>query len=336
MKRHEFLALLALPIVISCNIPTAMGEGNSLIILAPDSLWQQVEEQTYEALEPPIYTTRDEKQYVVTSVDPLDPDAPDIHPQLFRNVLVFGNVDDPVLQEVADAGDFDLSTMEAPRVFQVADVWARGQMVTGVLLYRGREVETWVKSLPSVLAAVDASYRQWVRRRMFATPPDTALAADLERRFGFSLTVPQVYDRVARGTEDGDSLFIVRNDNPDPSQLIRSILIAWRPTVDSLTADLALEWRASIDGTQYNVAQRINVSESSVTRFTAGGHDALEVTGVWEDEVGNFPAAGPFTVWVVDCPSRTYFIDAWLYAPDQPKYEYMLQIQEILGSFSCS
>lgn len=334
MKLRHLLGPLALAIFVSCGISNAMGEANSLIILAPDSLWQQVEQQTYEILEPTIYATRDEKQYIVTSVDPLDPAAASL--SLFRNVLVFGNADDLVLQEVAAAGGFVLSTMEAPRVFQVENVWARGQMVTGVLLYRGREAETWVQALPSVLAAIDASYRQWVLRRMFATRPDTALAADLERRFGFRLTVPRLYDRVARGTVDGDSLFIVRNDNPDPNQLIRSILIAWAPSVDSLTAELALEWRASIDGVQYNVAQRINDSRSAVTRFRVGGRDALEVTGVWEDEVGNFPAAGPFTVWVVDCPSRTYFIDAWLYAPNEPKYEYMLQIQEILGSFRCS
>ena len=208
--------------------------------------------------------------------------------------------------------------------------------MTGVLLYRGRETQTWVEALPSVLAAVDASYRQWVRQKMFVTPPDTALAADLMRRFGFSLTVPQVYDRVARGTKDGDSLFIVRNDNPDPSELIRSILVAWRPKADSLTAELALEWRASIDSSQYNVPQRINTTNSSITRFSVDGHEALEVTGVWEDEAGNFPAAGPFVVWAVNCSSRTYLIDAWLYSPNQPKYEYMLQIQEILGSFRCS
>ncbi len=38
----------------------------------------------------------------------------------------------------------------------------------------------------------------------------------------------------------------------------------------------------------------------------------------------------------MDCPTRTYFIDAWLYAPNEPKYEYMLQLQEILGSFRCA
>ena len=100
--------------------------------------------------------------------------------------------------------------------------------------------------------------------------------------------------------------------------------------------DLALEWRSEIDETQYNVAQRIDDSNSNVISFRLEGRDALEVTGVWQDERGGFPAAGPFIVWLIDCPGRTYFIDAWLYAPEQPKYEYILQLQEILGSFRCA
>jgi len=147
--------------------------------------------------------------------------------------------------------------------------------------------------------------------------------------------ISEVYDRIARDLGGGDSLVILRNDNPDPSQLIRSVLIASRTGVDSLTRELALEWRAEIDAAHYNVPQRIDDSNSSVVSFMWEGRPALEVTGVWQDESGGFPAAGPFIVWLVDCPARTYFVDAWLYSPNRPKYEYMLQLQEILGSFRC-
>ena len=229
----------------------------------------------------------------------------------------------------------DLDALEPGRVFQASNVWALTQTVTGVLLRSGREAESWVAALPSVLNAVDTNYRELVLRRMFATAPDTALRTDLGRRFGFSMLVPEVYDRIARDLGGGDSLVILRNDNPDPSELIRSILVAWRPGVDSLTRELALEWRAEIDAVHYNVPQRIDDTNSSVVSFMWEGRPALEVTGVWQDESGGFPAAGPFIVWLVDCPARTYFVDAWLYSPNRAKYEYMLQLQEILGSFRC-
>ena len=317
----------------ACSRPQAFGEANSLILLAPDSFWQQVAEETRAVLEPTVFTTREEKMYQVSAVDPSDPSAVDL--VLFRNVLVMGAADDPVMMQVAAAAGYDLPSLQPGRVFQARDVWALGQTVTATLLRQGAEAESWIDALPSVLNAVDANYRNAVQRRMFATPPDTALAASLGRRFGFSLEVPQVYDRVARGTGGGDSLVILRNDNPDPSNLIRSVLVAWRSDVDSLTSDLAFGWRAAIDSIHYNVAQRIDDSRSSVTEFLWEGSAALEVTGVWQDERGGFPAAGPFIVWLVDCPARTYFIDAWLYAPNEPKYQYMLQLQEILRSFRC-
>lgn len=338
MKIRPFgaaMALLpALLLVLSaCNRPTAFGEANSLIILAPDALSQQVEEETRQVLEPTIFTSRNEKQYEVTFVDPGHESVGEL--KLFRNLIVFGTDDDPLLTEVADRAGQDLDALEPGRVFQASDVWALSQTVTGVLLRSGREAESWVAALPSVLNAVDTNYREFVMRRMYATPADTALATDLGRRFGFSLLVPELYDRIARDLGGGDSLVILRNDNPDPSELIRSVLVTWRPAVDSLTKDLALEWRAEIDAVHYNVPQRIDDSNSSVVSFLWEDRPALEVTGIWQDEGSGFPAAGPFIVWLVDCPARTYFVDAWLYSPNRAKYEYMLQLQEILGSFRC-
>lgn len=310
-----------------------MGEANSLIIVMPDSVWQGVEDVTYEVLEPTIFTTREEKQYQVTQIDPSAPSINEL--KLFRNVIVSGPWDDPTLQQVAEVGGIDLTDLRPGRVFQVRDVWARGQTVTGVFLRRDEWARQWQQALPSVLAAVDTSYREWVRTRMFASGVDTTLATDLGERFGFTVTLPRVYDRVAREGEDGDSLVILRNDNPDPSQLIRSVLVDWSEPLDTLTAQAAFEWRESIDDVQYNVAQGIDTTSSRVTQFRIDDRPALEVTGVWRDIRGDFPAGGPFIVWLVQCPTRTYYIDAWLYAPNDPKYEYMLQIQDILGSFRC-
>lgn len=325
--------LLAVPFA-GCDAPGAMGEPNSLIVVMPDSVWQQVGDATYRVLEPTIRTSREEKQYQVTQIDPSAPSIDEL--KLFRNVIVSGPWDDPTLQQAAEVGGIDLTDLRPGRVFQVRDVWARGQTVTGVFVREAEWAAQWEQALPSVLAAVDSSYRDWVRARMFASGADTTLAAELGDRFGFRILVPRVYDRVAREGEDGDSLVILRNDNPDPSQLIRSVLVDWGPRVDSLTAEAALEWRESLDDVQYNVAQGIDTTNSSVTRFQIEGRPALEVTGVWRDVRGDFPAGGPFIIWMVDCPARTYYIDAYLYAPNDPKYEYMLQLQDILGSFRCA
>ena len=55
-------ALFSIAIVSlsACNVPAAMGEASSLIVIVPDTLWGQVEEPTRTILEPTIFTTRND------------------------------------------------------------------------------------------------------------------------------------------------------------------------------------------------------------------------------------------------------------------------------------
>lgn len=330
---RPLLVLLAAASVAlaGCGKPQAWGEENSVIVLAPDSLWAEVQDTTYAVLEPTLYTTRPEKMFVLTQAAPGNDEYEDL--RVFKLVLVMGPPNFAPLRQAIEAADLE-EPARVPSVFQVRDVWARDQVVTVVVLDPERPAESWRGQLPAVLAMLDSSFRATVRNKMFVTGPDTALARSMTERFGFSLLVPRVYDHVVRGT-DGDSLVIFRNDNPDPSQLIRSVLVDWRPRLDSLDARAAYEWRAGIDSVHYNVAQDIDTTRAQVALIEVNGNEALEVTGVWQDVGGAVPAAGPFIVRAVQCPERTYFLDAWLFAPGQPKYEYVLQLREILGSFRC-
>jgi hypothetical protein len=205
--------------------------------------------------------------------------------------------------------------------------------VTVVVAEAGQEAETWLRILPELIEVIDERYRAWALERMFVSGVDSLVADSLAARFGFRVQIPKVYRFVIR-EGPRDTVVILRNDNPDPSELIRSLLITWRPRLAELDADVALDWRAAIDSVHYNVPQRIEPSEKEARAFRISGQEALEVTGTWVDE-GTFPAAGPFIVWLVQCPDRTVFIDAWLYAPRKPKYEYMIQLEQILGSVTC-
>lgn len=317
-------------LVAACGRPQAWGEDNTVIVLTSDALWAEVEDTTYTILEPTIFTTRAEKRFVVTHAGPDDEDLRNF--LQFRNVVVAAPPGDERLADIADAAGHD-TLPSPPALLTTPDVWATGQLVVGAVLNPEAPAGSWTRQLPEILAVVDSAFRRRTLARMYVTGLDTALTRDVEERFGFSLSVPNVYEhRVV-----GDSIFMVRNDNPDPGQLIRQVAVAWRePGPDSLTAELAYEWRAAIDST-YVTPQRFDRERGNVTRFLVDGHEGLEVTGVWEDEGTDFPAAGPFIAWLVRCPERTYFLDAWLYAPGEGegKYPYMLQLQQILGSFAC-
>lgn len=325
-------ALLAVA-AAACFKPTAYGEANSLIVVHPDEeLWAQVEEATYEGLEPTISTVRDEKKFYVQAVDTA---ATDDFSKLrtFKQVLIFGTPDNRFVQWVADEADVD--DPRPGQIVRTREIWAEGQIVTAVVLDPDDPAGSWRESLPELAEQVDETYRDFVRRRMFTTDVDSATADSLQERYGFRVRFPQVYDVTVR--DGGDGPVVIRNDNPEPSQLIRSLLVDWRsPPLDSLTSGEAYGWRAAVDSVHYVVAQAIDTTRrKSVERLEVSGRPALEVTGVWSDEGTDFPAGGPFIARLVQCPERTYFLDAWLYAPGKDKYQYVLQLRELLDSFTC-
>ncbi|MFQ5746934.1 MAG: DUF4837 family protein [Gemmatimonadota bacterium] len=328
-KRRAAASALAIASVLalSCGRPAAMGEANSLIVVAPDSLWTEVREATYATLEPTIFTTREDKKFVVTQVDPASAEVS--HLLLWRQVIVFGTPGDPLLERITDRAKGEAGS----GILQAADVWARGQLATAVVLEPGREAESWRERLPELERLIDAGYRTYVRSRMFVSGVDSALAGTLAERLGVTLRVPKVYRTVFRDPD----IALIRNDNPDPSELIRSILLQVVPGADSLTPEALYAWRESVDGEQYNVPQRIGRNGPPPRRFSLDGREALEVAGTWADE-SDFPAAGPFFVRAVRCGERTVFADAWLYSPSprRSKYEYLIQLEEILDSLRCT
>ena len=96
-------------------------------------------------------------------------------------------------------------------------------------------------------------------------------------------------------------------------------------------------WRSELARTAYNVPQATEAADVEPRRLELDGAPAIQVQGIWRDE-GTYPAAGPFVARAVRCPDATWFFDAWLYAPhpEDSKYEFMLQLEEILDSFRCA
>lgn len=326
------VALTLAPLAaLACGQQTALGKHNTIIVVAAgDSLWRAVQDTTYAALEPTLFTTREEKKFFVEQIDTT---AADDFLQLrtFRRVLVFGTPDNRFVREIVEAADTEMP--DPPAIVRARDVWARDQRAAAVILTPEREADAWRALLPRLSAWVDSTYGDFVRQRMYASGRDTAAIRSLADRFGFGIAFPRVYDVAVRG--EGEGPVVIRNDNPDPSELIRSILVDWRsPPLDTLTVEEARAWRAAVDSVHYNVPQAIDTVHGS-EHIEVDGRPALEVTGVWKDEGTSYPAAGPFILRLVQCPERTYLLDAWIYAPGQDRYQYVLQVRTILDSFAC-
>lgn len=305
-----------------------MGRSSSIIVLAHDSVWAAAGERVRAALEPRIFTVRDEKAFELTHVSPLQPEWRNL--RRFRQVLVIGAPGDGWMQPVLEDGN---GPARLPALVERRNVWARNQRVTAIVMPPDGGVEDIDRVLPAVADTVDVRYRAYARTRMFASGADTALRTSLARDAGFALLLPDVYRY-----EPIDSGYVFRNHSEMGGVLLRTILVTWRSGVDGeLDTERVLAWRDSAGNRVYAPGHDVDSARIETRTLGDAGRPGFEVQGVWQSRDLSWPAAGPFITRVVPCPEqdRTYILDAWLYAPNRPKYEYMIQLDTILESFRC-
>jgi hypothetical protein len=332
MRIPSILVLLLLTLALTaCDRTGAYGDASSIILGADPELWAEIQEDVLASLEPTIQTVREERTFTVTHQDPRDEDWGRL--RQFKQMLVVGTSDDPWVAEAlsrARGGD----EASPPQILQARDIWARAQLVTILLVPEDGQAGALRGLLPELQQIYDRQFRQLALDRMFITGRDTALADTLRTEGGFSLLLPKVYY-----WDHQDSVYLFRNDNPDPSELIRQLAVTWRsPIPEDLEGEEILEWRRELAAEHYSEPQQVDLTDVAAGPFDYEGYSAYQVQAVWQNTPeANWPAGGPFILRSVACPEqdRLYLLDAWLYAPGKEKYQYMIQLETILDSFSC-
>jgi hypothetical protein len=324
---------LLLPLLTaSCDKGLAYGDPNAVIVVSPDEWWPPLEDSVFHVLSPDVFTLRSERTFRITHQPPMGVEWQRL--RMFKEEVLIGAPEDPWMAEALATLD-DTVTYQVPGIVQARDVWARNQYVTLMLLDPEKDIPSQVYSMVGeVHSILDERFREGAVTRMFVSGSQTELADSLQRTAGFSILLPDVYKRAV-----ADSLYLFRNDNPDPSELIRQIGVTWRtPIPQGLTTDSLMDWKESVSQALYAYPQAVERDDLQVRNLTMGSMAITEVRGAWSNPPGSaWPAAGPFIFWSVTCPeqNRLYFIDAWLYAPGKDKWEYILQLETILGSFRC-
>lgn len=336
MKSARFAgaAALLLGALPACHgMPQAVGNVTSIIVITTDSLWRAVGDSLRRALEPRMFTVRDEPTFEVTQVSPQDPRW--IDGREFRQVVVIGSPTDswvaPVLRK---AGTRDT---RPPALLRTRDVWARNQFATALVLPAQGGAATALAHAARLAAATDSVFRAYARERMYTSRPDTLLRDSLRARAGFGILLPNVYFSVRRGTD----VQLFQNTTQIGGDLVRSVLIAARPGVLEPTSETALAWRDTLARTNYRPAQTTSHERLRAQPLQVGGHAAMQLHGIWQGTDPSWPMGGPFIARMIQCPAqnRTFLVDSWLYAPGPhrgSRYEYMIQLQTILDTFECA
>ena len=121
--------------------------------------------------------------------------------------------------------------------------------------------------------------------------------------------------------------------------MIREFGVTWRsPIPEGLDTDSLIAWKESVSEEFYNYGQVVQRETIRTRNLVMGGMEISEIRGAWSNPPeSTWPAAGPFIFWTVACPDqdRLYYLDGWLYAPGKDKWEYILQLETIMGSFRC-
>jgi len=333
--RNALLVALVLLLSLSttaCDKSLAYGDPHAVIVVAPEEWWTPLEDSVFAVLSPDVFTLRTERTFRVTYQSPVGVEWQRL--QRFKEVVLIGSPEDSWIAEPLATLE-DTVTYEVPGVVQVEDVWARDQHLTAMLVDPGVDIPSQVFAMvDEVHSILDERFREGVVRRMFVSGINRELVDSLREMGDFVLTLPEVYQWVAE-----DSLFLFRNDNPDPSELIRQFGVTWRtPIPTGMTVDSLLDWKEAVSEESYNYPQAVNRDELRTRNFAMGDMTIMEVRGAWSNPPDSgWPAAGPFILWGVTCPEqdRFYLIDAWLYAPGKDKWEYVLQLETVLRSFRC-
>lgn len=331
MKSARVTLLVLAALLLGCNgSRQAVGTVNSVIVLAPDSVWAAVGDSILAALEPRIFTVREERTFEVTHISPQDPRWSEM--RRFRQLLVIGAAGDAWVQPVLRRARQEPA---ADGIVQARDVWARNQLATAVVLPEGAGPDAALPHVGAVSTVIDSTFRAYAVQRMFTSRPDSLLRDTLLTQEGFGILLPNVYRQLTR--DHGVLLF--QNSTQIGGDLVRSVLVTWREGLQPPDPAEALAWRQAVAAAEYRPPQE-TVSErvQAVTMTMPAAGEAVEVQGVWDGTDPTWPMSGPFIARVVQCPAqnRTYLLDSWLYSPGRAKYEYMIQLQTILNSFECA
>lgn len=330
-QRRLFASLSSLVVVLAplgCKAPQAFGDRNSIIALAESALWEDVGPDVMETLEQRVFTTRPERKFEVTYLSVGDTLWEDM--RIWQQVFVLGTRENSAVQRILDASP--TPGVEPPAIVQAEEVWARNQLATALLLPADGQPQAVRGLLPELYDLLERRYDEWVRERMYTTGVNDSLVAALAT-YGFTLQLPNIY---LFNVED--SLF--RFGSPyrqRDTDLLRSILLTWRSGTEEVTPESLRAWRQTVGETQYDVPQDILEEGIRSAWIDVNGLAGLELRGVWQDRA-EFPAAGPFIARTIACPGqdRTYYMDAWLFAPGTDKYPYLRQLEILLESFRCT
>lgn len=198
--------------------------------------------------------------------------------------------------------------------------------------------ESWVRTFNSQKDGLKLIFDQNERERFmdfFRPTTDTKIAAQLKKKFGVSMNIPEGYFIGI----DQDNFMWIRKETDDMSMAFMVYELPYKDTAD-LNPDNIIRVRDSIakkyipgptDGSYMSTDKEfITPVFKTLPKFPAGY--AVETRGMW-NVVGDF-MAGPFVSYSIVNQDHTKIVTAegWIYYPNKNKRDLLRQQESVLYS----
>ena len=325
------IAALLLPSACSdvqLQKPRAFGREKEILVICDNEIWQKTEQDLRKRIEVPIHAVRWEPIFEIAQVDAgkvqhyKEWDKIILIESLENRKLLPQVVDDTTLKKIGEGQGL---------FFSQKDIWARGQRVAGLA------ARTDDQLLPLIKVHGDRIFKDFLKLleerekvRMYHSGKDLTLVDSLTGCCGFSIELPQVYERIRQDSLAESQLLFVHQDP------VRSIFVTWaeNPGPLDLSRKSLASMRDSILEQCYPdmITHAARVDTSTVI---SNNLERLRVYGTWENpkEI----SGGVYISQIIESPlqNRRYFIDCLLFSPNPRlnKYRFIFQLETVMNSF---
>ncbi len=315
-----FAALVACFAASGCRIgQEAGGRETDVIVVASDEDWQEAGPLIEEAFSQREKTLDQQKIFDLARVS--DQDL-----ELYRyrkNLLLVSKIDSDLVKDVL-AEDARVTVRSGESyMFGSLGAWIPEQILVVIVAPEDKPLAEVVKLTgPSALKFFKDECLERIRRRIYRQGVNQELRALVERKYGWSIDVPNGYE-VADDDSTAGVVSLIRH-HPE-----RALVVFWGfPKDDKSWADVRDEMAAV--HLQGDKLVGKTVSEKATT---FAGCEATVLSGQWENE--RKLIGGPFVTYCFQDTSsgEYYMIDYNVFAPAEKKWPILGQMEWIVRTF---
>lgn len=330
----------------SSTLPTARGASGEVILVMDSALWQgELGDELRETFLKAMPGLPQAEPYF--SVKYVDPFKLNKVLRNAKNMLFVATLDNESVAGKKMKSYFTQSSVERieedPNLFQFSkkNQFARGQEV---LFLFGQSDEALIENLQNNRKEIRHHFHEIeierLQDKLYQTNEKRDLSRTLLQEQSFYLRVPYGYEKVP--LEEGVEDFVwVRNLGDEAD---RSVFVAYKDytSEEAFTPENILNFREEIFSEQ-NLSDDTAVfmthqswSSSPLVEFDTvnfNGKYAIEARGQWK--LSNDSRGGPFLsyTFVDEESGRLYYIEGFVYRPNEDKRDFIREIEAILKTF---